>query len=148
MVAARGHWDRATVMMALVGLAGVGAWASVWLPLLVGWWPAGDRMRQARRVERLQPGLRGHLLTAVERAAGPRSGESGALVGLVARRAASAIQGLAVQRVHPGGHILRVAVVAFLSWLIALPAMWMAPGGPGGAGADVVAGAAVVTAQN
>jgi len=132
VLAATLRWDRGTAVMSVVVLMGLGSWIFVALPLLLSWRSSGDSMRQARMVEALAPDLRGRLLTSVERVDGPARGESPALVGLVAKRAAAAARKVAVGRVHPAGHVLRLgALVAFL-YLIALPTTLLAPGGPVG----------------
>ena len=81
-----GRWDRIATAMATVVVLGtlMGAWV-LW-PLLRGWGPSGDPMRQARRVEALDPELRGRLLTSVEHRNGAEGHESEALFGLVVRR--------------------------------------------------------------
>lgn len=58
--------DPAVLVLALMG----GLWLALALalPLLPGWRPSGDLLRQARRVEAVQPALRSRLVTAVDRA--------------------------------------------------------------------------------
>jgi hypothetical protein len=132
ILAARGHWNRATSLMWLVGGTGVLAWLAVALPLLRWWVPSADRLRQARQVEDLRPALRGRLVTSVAHEEGVTGQESPALLGLVARRALASIQGVAVGHVHPSGHVIRAVMLALLLWLVALPATWLTPGGPVG----------------
>src|SRR5690606_27312034 len=106
---------------------GVGGWALVALPLLLGWRRTGDVARQAGLVEALAPELRGRLLTAVERADGPRGGESPALLGLVARRAVAAIRELGPERVHPGGRLRRALIAAVALLAVGLLGTALAP---------------------
>lgn len=130
VVAAALQWDRSTAVLLLVAVGGCGLWLLVALPLLLRWRGAGDPLHQARRVEALQPELRGRLLTAVERVDGARPHESEALLGLVAQRASTALASVSVRRVHPVGHVVRLAVAAAVLCGVALPLTFLAPGGP------------------
>lgn len=84
-LAARGS-DRQSAA-ALVGAAlalgalGLGTWAAL------GWRASRDPVRQARRVEALEPRLRGRLFTLLERQEGPRGQESAEILGLTLHRA-------------------------------------------------------------
>ncbi len=132
VIAARGHWDRSAALMALVGLAAAGLWIAVWEPLLTRWRPAGDPMRQARRVEALRPELRGRLVTAVDHAVRPVDPASPDLLALVVRRAAAVARGVSARAVHPSAHLTRTLVVAAVAWVLAIGASLVAPGGPMG----------------
>ncbi len=132
VLAATLRWDRGTAVMTVVVVGGLGSWVFVALPLLLSWRSSGDSMRQARMVEELAPDLRGRLLTSVERVNGPAEGESPALVGLVASRAAAVVRQVAVGRVHPAGHVLRLSVLVAFLYFVALPTSFLAPGGPVG----------------
>ena len=59
LVAAIWRWDLGASALVLVIVAGVGLWAGVFAPLLVGWRRSGDTLRQARLAEGLRPELEG-----------------------------------------------------------------------------------------
>ncbi|MFT4625461.1 MAG: hypothetical protein ACI8PZ_004129, partial [Myxococcota bacterium] len=147
--------DRSSAVAALIVVAGVGAWWVVAWPLLRLWVPAGDRARQARIVEGLEPDLRGRLLTAVDRAGQPMGAESPALLGLVARRAAAVIERIPPAAVHPSRQVIARAVLVALATLIALPVSLLVTGGPvqswrwwtGGAAARAAVESPVATLQ-
>jgi hypothetical protein len=84
------------------------------LPMLPGWRPSGDAVRQARLVEARRPGLRGRLVTLAERPFGPQRGESEGLLELAARRAHEQLGALVPADVHPGGPLRRPALVLAL----------------------------------
>lgn len=148
VVAARVGWDRPSAAFLLVILAGVGGWFAVAFPLLRRWGPTGDVRRQARRVEGLAPALRGRLVTAVEHANGPKGQESVAILGLVARRAASVVSTLPARVVHPGRRLLGLALGVAGAWLVLWIGILSSPGGfrgmvrwwTAGRGGDIVAG--------
>ena len=70
------QWDRSSATLTVVVVGGVGVWAAVLWPVLGHWSDAGDRRRQALRVEEIYPRLRGRLVTVVERRDGPVGQES------------------------------------------------------------------------
>jgi hypothetical protein len=123
--------ERSTAAAVLVLWWGVGGWLAVALPQLRSWRPAGSPTRQARLVEALVPDLGGRLITTVERVSGPREGESEAIMGLVARRAAASVEGVSVAAVHPAGRAVRLLATGLAVWLV-LPVLTLfVPGGPG-----------------
>lgn len=75
----------------VLALGAFGGGAALWwvgLQVWLRWGPAVDPVRQARRVEALEPALQGRLITVVERPDGPRPGEREDLFAWVAHRAA------------------------------------------------------------
>ncbi|MEZ4322460.1 MAG: DUF4175 family protein [Myxococcota bacterium] len=131
VLAALLDWDRGGTAAVLVLVGGTGLWAAIVLPLLLRWRATGDALRQARLAEAQQPELRGRLVTAVERVGGARNGESEALLGLVARRAATLLSEAQPSRIHGGmRQLVLVAVGAFLLFL-PVPLSFLA-GGPVG----------------
>lgn len=125
-------WDRPTTAFLVVLGGGVGIWFALCLPLLRRWGPSGDPLEQARRVEALDESLRGRLITAVERVDGPRRGESPELLALVARRATTAVERLAVHVVHPTRSLRRLAGSVAAVWLVVVASSMLIPGGVGG----------------
>jgi len=123
--------DRASATLVVVGLAGLGGWVAVALPLLLEWRRSGDALRQARAVEALRPVLRGRLVTAVGHPDGPEGGESPALFAAVVQRAAAAVSGLAPRDVHTARPALRWVGAASVLWALGLPILLFLSGGPG-----------------
>lgn len=119
-VAATARIDRPSAALVAVALLGIGGWFTTALPLLVGWRPAGDPLRQARRVEELAPDLRGRLITAVHHTSGRPSGVPGgdALLGLIVSRAQAGVARVAPRQVHPAGRAVRAAVAAAAVWTV------------------------------
>jgi hypothetical protein len=131
-IAASSRWDRSTATAIVVLAAGIGAWAAVVVPLLRSWRPTGDTLRQARIVEQLAPDLRGRLLTAVERVDGPRGSESPAMLGIVAKKAATTAAAVSPARVHPARHLLVIGAATAFAWLVSTIMLLVSPGGPVG----------------
>ena len=141
-----GRWDRSVAAAVVVFVGGIGLWFAAAWPLLRRWQAAGDRLRQARAVEAIEPGLGGRLVTSVERVDRPLRGESEAMVALVARRAAAAVEGVSPARIHPHRRVLRGVVLAVLVWLALPVASLLLPGGPGAVVRWWTAGSAAMAA--
>jgi hypothetical protein len=98
--------ERAAAVLLLVLGVGMGGWAAVAWPLLREWGAAGDALRQADRVERVRPGLRGRLLTAVDGAGlspgrpAPVAPDRQPLLQLVVSRAVRGIADVRAGEVH------------------------------------------------
>lgn len=122
----------ATAVTWIVLGLGVGAWFAVAAPWLRHWRRAGDLVRQARRVEALEPALRGRLLTAVGRPQGPIGQESPTVLALVARRALSLAEAVPSDRVHPVRPVRRWAAASLAAWAVAFAMLMAAPGGSSG----------------
>ena len=115
---------------ALVLLVGVGLFG-VALPLFRGRWAqAGDERRQARRVERLSPGLRGRLVTLAERVGGRVPlGESEAVLDKMASRSIALVEATPPGRVHPAlGSVAATAVLGASSLVFLGVALIAGPG--------------------
>lgn len=132
VIGAAARWDRSVLSFALVLCGGVGAWFTIYWPLARRWGPSGDPLAQARTVEGLDASLRGRLITAVERVDGPRGAESPELVALVARRAAAAVERLAVDTVHPARRVTRLAGSVAVVWFLVGLSTAFVPGGARG----------------
>ena len=101
-----------TVGLVLVGCA-------AWMPLRKRWPQSRLRHHQARVVEARLPGLRGRLITVLDRGA-DGAPWSGPLLDRAARHARRAIQLLDPHRVYPAGACLRSgAVVGLICLLVA-----------------------------
>ena len=127
--------ERSTAALVLTLLAGIGGWIALAWPALVEWRRAGDRLRQAREVERLKPELRGRLVTAVaqvDEATGEAANEHVAqgLAALVVRRAAHTVAGLEPEQVHRSRVSLMWVAGASALWAVFLGAISWVPGGP------------------
>lgn len=127
-LAARGS-DRQSAA-ALVGAAlalgalGLGTWAAL------GWRASRDPVRQARRVEALEPRLRGRLFTLLERQEGPRGQESAEILGLTLHRAQPLVEAVDPRAVLPWG-VLRAPLGVLLSSALLWVALGvLAPMGP------------------
>ncbi|MFT7521426.1 MAG: hypothetical protein ACI9MC_003577, partial [Kiritimatiellia bacterium] len=127
------RWDRSLVAGILVMLGGAGLWAAVFAPLLVAWRRSADLMRQARLVEGLEPDLQGRLLTTVERLDGPIGQESGAILGLIARRALQRLARIPAKKVHRSWRLYIGAAAVCAAFIVTLTTSLFAPGGPLGA---------------
>ncbi|MCO4743522.1 MAG: DUF4175 family protein [Proteobacteria bacterium] len=133
LLAAASRWDRAGAAALLMLVMGVGVWAVAALPLLRRWRAAGDRLRQARLVEALDPELAGRLVTSVERVDGPVGQESPAILGLMAKRAVSRVQGVDPGSVHSARPLLwRIGAIVALFAVNCLATL-VVPGGASGA---------------
>ncbi len=137
------------------GLAQGLFWAllvSISLAALV--WPAGlrlsaagDRLRQARLVERARPALRGRLLTVAERRGGPRQGESAALLDRAVRRTAQAVSGLRPVEIHSARPLGRLLALVSMVGLASLLAGVLGPLTPRQALAQLLLGAPLASAE-
>jgi len=129
VLAAVFDWDRGSAAAGLTLLVGTGLWASVVLPLLLRWRSSGDPLRQARLAEASEPALRGRLITAVERGTQRREGQSDALLGLVARRAARTLANMKPSGIHRGIRQILMLGLALVLVLLPLPLSFIG-GGP------------------
>src|SRR5690606_37280027 len=68
------EWRPSTTAALLVLLLGVGGFVAAGAPLMLRWPRGDDALRQARRVESLDPALRGRLVTSVAHASGAQGG--------------------------------------------------------------------------
>ncbi|MBN1337283.1 MAG: hypothetical protein JXB39_15095 [Deltaproteobacteria bacterium] len=97
---ALGHVSRPAAPLVFTLLTGLGLLLAVSIPAARRWRPAGDPVRQARRVEAQRPRLRGRLVTVAERLEGARPGESEALLARATTLAAGDVAGLDARHVH------------------------------------------------
>jgi predicted nucleic acid-binding Zn-ribbon protein len=120
--------DKPAAAAVLVLVAGIGAWSSVVVPLRRFWRAAGDRLRQARRIEELRPGLRGRMVVAVSRAADQGAGESDVMLARVARKAMEGVSDLAPGEVHPVGFLrTSVSLTALSAAAVVVTLGWVGP---------------------
>ena len=114
-----------SVGVALVGVA-------AWIPLRLRWSRSRLRDHQARVVEARLPGLRGRLITVLDRG-GDGIPSSGPLLARAARHARRAIQILEPSNIYPARACLRSAAVVGLICLLVVGGGRKLPVGPGDA---------------
>lgn len=130
VLAALFQWDRSVSTIAVVVLGGVGLWGAFLLPVLGYWGAAADYRRQARQIEAAYPGLRGRLVTTVERRSGPVGAESAAMLELAARRTMKVVKTIQPSAVHS----MKPIFMSFALWagLVSVVVVLLSavPGGP------------------
>jgi hypothetical protein len=114
-----------TVGMALVGVA-------AWMPLRMRWSQSKLRHHQARVVEARLPGLRGRLITVLDRG-GDGLPSSGPLLARAARHARRAIEILDPPHIYPARACLRSGAVVGLICVLVAGVGRNLPVGPGDA---------------
>ncbi len=98
----------------LLAATATGMTAAILFPLLARWKSSGNPLRQAALVESLRPGLRGRLLTVVEKSQAPVPGESRALLLKASQNAALEIVHIKASEVHPAHYVKWLSRGVFL----------------------------------